>query len=77
MQTESVESNNPPVLADGRIREALSLWLRWNSAHERVTSVMFQAELDQRKLEEAMDELDLLRQQAVRLSEELLRAHAE
>ncbi len=53
-------------------RQVLRLWLRWNEAHERLCEEMYQARRDMRALEDKLDQLDLLRQQAVRLSKALL-----
>jgi len=55
-------------------REAVMLWLSWNSTHERLTAKMYQSGQDQAKIMALMDEMDQLRRQAICLSEELLRA---
>lgn len=55
-------------------QEAVMLWLSWNSTYEKLTAKMFRAGTDQQKLEALMDEMDLLRKQAISLSEELIRA---
>ncbi|MCE9552559.1 MAG: hypothetical protein K8T91_04165 [Planctomycetes bacterium] len=54
-------------------KEAIMLWLSWNSAQEKLTEKMYKAGQDQRKLETLMDEMDMFRQRAIMLSERLLR----
>jgi hypothetical protein len=56
----------------GRFQEALLLWLRWNDAHQRMTGLLYESRQDQRTVEELLDQLDRLRQEAVQLSQELL-----
>ena len=53
-------------------RSVLELWLRWNQTYESVTESMYQAGLDQRKLEQTMDQMDQLRFQAIELSRQLV-----
>jgi len=53
-------------------KEALELWLRWNDCYEHVTAAAFAAEGDQQRLEDLMDEMDQVRQQALDLSRRLL-----
>jgi hypothetical protein len=55
-----------------RWREALVLWLRWNEAYEHVTARMYQPGQDAQQLELLMDQMDQIRSQAIRLSQELL-----
>jgi len=61
-------------------REALRLWLKWNTAHEQLTAAMFQSRHDPARMAELMQEMDHLEQvrwRAVELSEELLEAPVE
>jgi len=53
-------------------KEALMLWLSWNSTYEKVTARMCKPGQDQQKLEAMMDEMDRLRRQAIDLSEKLI-----
>ena len=55
-----------------RYQEALTLWLRWNDAHERINASLFEARQDLTQSAELLDQLDFLRQKAVKLSSELL-----
>ena len=69
-------SNNGTRLGTGdtelRIREALTLWLRWNEAYEQATSRLFAAGQSAEKIEDFMDSLDQLRREAISLSHSLL-----
>ena len=53
-------------------RDALQLWLQWNKAHEQVTKSLFDDGNPSQKIEDAMDQLDRMRKQAVTLSEGLI-----
>ena len=53
-------------------RTALSMWLQWNEAHQKVTCRMFQQGQDQQQIEDLMDQLDRLRKEAVARSERLI-----
>ena len=52
--------------------EALMLWLSWNSTYEKVTAKMCKPGQDATKLERLMDEMDQLRTQAIKSTEQLL-----
>ena len=54
--------------------EALMLWLSWNSTYEKVTAKMCKPGQDTTKLERLMDEMDQLRIQAIKSTEQLLGA---
>ena len=74
--SEASVSNNGTRLGTGdvelRIREALTLWLRWNEAYEQATSHLFAAGQSAEKIEEFMDSMDQLRREAISLSHSLL-----
>jgi hypothetical protein len=53
-------------------KEALELWLRWNECYEHVSAQAFAAGGDPRRLEELMDEMDQVRQQALDISRRLV-----
>jgi hypothetical protein len=53
-------------------REALTLWLDWNSAYEQVTQRLFALGQNQHAIEEVMDQMDQLRRRAVSLSRQLV-----
>ena len=55
-----------------RAAEALSLWLRWNTVYENVTTAMFEQRLSQAQLQQSMDLADQLRQMAVELTQALV-----
>ena len=57
---------------DLRWKEALMLWLSWNSTYEKLTSRMCRTGQDKAKIEVLMDEMDQLRRQAIDLSETLI-----
>ena len=59
-----------------RTSEALMLWLSWNSTFEKALAKMYRQGHDQRKVESLLDEMDLLRRQAVSLSEEIIRSES-
>jgi hypothetical protein len=64
---------NPGISASQMAyREALVLWLRWNHAYEHVTVSMFESKSDPKQLEELMDQMERLRQEAIELSQKLL-----
>ncbi len=65
-------SSDSPAVTIAACEEALRFWMRWNDAYERVTSCMFDARHDQRKLEDMMDQMDQLRRRAIELSQRLL-----
>lgn len=52
--------------------KVLSMWLRWSEAYEEITSRMYRDGEDTQELESLMDEMDQVRQEAVKLSESLL-----
>ncbi len=54
-------------------REALELWLRWNSMYERVTEVAYDGRENQQHLEDLMDQMDQIRLRAVDLSADLIK----
>lgn len=56
--------------------EALMLWLSWNSTYEKVTAKMCKSGQDATKLERLMDEMDQLRTQAIKTTEQLLGAES-
>ncbi|NIP84593.1 MAG: hypothetical protein GTO03_03170 [Planctomycetales bacterium] len=64
----------PPSEADGNPawRQALQLWLEWNAAQKSLTARMFQVEQNSAKVEDLMDQVEQLRLEAVRLSEQLI-----
>jgi hypothetical protein len=53
-------------------REVVALWLNWNAAYENITERLFSLRHDQQALEDALDELDQVRQRAVCLSRQLV-----
>jgi hypothetical protein len=53
-------------------RETLELWLKWNKAHQQVTSKLFQDANRNQNVEDMMDQLDRMRRQAVAMSEQLI-----
>ena len=63
------ESDTGPTKA---FRDALTLWLRWNQAHEQITRALFDSGKPDQQLEDLMDQLDRMRKQAVELSEGLI-----
>ena len=53
-------------------RDALTLWLQWNQAHEQITRTLFDSGKPDQQLEDLMDQLDRMRKKAVSLSEGLI-----
>jgi hypothetical protein len=53
-------------------KEAVMLWLSWNSTQEKLTARMCKPGQDQAKIEALLDEADALRQRAIGLSEQLI-----
>ena len=53
-------------------RDALQLWLRWNTAHTELTSRMFEVQHNSAMMEDLLDQVEQLRLQAVKLSEQLI-----
>jgi hypothetical protein len=53
---------------------ALTLWLRWNDAHDRVSSEMFESRGNPERIEELYRQADELRAKAVAASRALLGA---
>jgi hypothetical protein len=66
------DGTTPSEMGANKYQEALLVWLRWNDAHERITTSLYGAGQDTRQIEQMLDHLDQLRMQAVRLSQELL-----
>ena len=60
--------------ADRRCQEALALWLRWNSEHQKLSESLYRARERPARIEELLDGLDSLRNEAVAVSEEALSA---
>jgi hypothetical protein len=58
---------------ESRAREVLQLWLTWDDADSHLTTQMFLARHDQRRLEALADEVDRLRHQAVAATRKLMR----
>jgi hypothetical protein len=54
------------------MREALVLWLRWNTAYEQASERLFEAGQSPEKIEDLMDWLDQLRREAIQASRDLL-----
>jgi hypothetical protein len=57
---------------DVRCREVLTLWLRWNEASQQVTDRIFNNRDNPAKLQELLDDVDRIRQEAVSASQQLL-----
>jgi hypothetical protein len=55
-----------------QMREALVLWLRWNTAYEQASERLFEAGQSPEKIEDLMDWLDQLRREAIQASRDLL-----
>ena len=55
-------------------KEALELWLRWDEEHRRITELLFDGKHDPRSLEEQLDCCDVLRQRAIKLTQQVLGA---
>jgi hypothetical protein len=64
----------PPSAADTdpAWRDALQLWLRWNTAHTELTSRMFEVQHNSAMMEDLLDQVEQLRLEAVKLSEQLI-----
>jgi len=64
----------PPSATDSEPawRDALQLWLRWNTAHTELTSRMFEVQHNSAMMEDLLDQVEQLRLQAVKLSEQLI-----
>ncbi len=72
-----VRKDNPAAINPwAKYQEALLLWVRWNDAHERITGALFRSDQDPQAIEQALDQLDQLRAEAVRLSQQLLDANS-
>lgn len=65
-------SERSPTVLEMDLREALVLWLRWNEAYERVTERLYDGQFGSEQTETVLDEVESLRREAVRLSQELL-----
>lgn len=65
----------PPLAADPLTvwKEAVMLWLSWNSTQEKLTAKLCKPGQDQKKIESLLDEADGLRTRAIELSEKLIR----
>lgn len=55
-----------------RFRKALTQWLAWNDAYERATAEMFAQGGTCAEIEDHLDRVERLRQQAIAASRELL-----
>lgn len=55
-----------------QMREALLLWLRWNTAYEQATERLYEAGPSPEKIEDLLDWLDQLRGEAIKVSREIL-----
>ena len=56
-------------------RQSVELWMKWHTAHERLTAAMFACRHEpaqQAEVMQEMDQLDQLRWRAVEISQELL-----
>lgn len=69
---------NTPLQQESQVelqmREALVLWLRWNTAYEQATERLFEAGQSPEKLEDLMDWLEQMRREAIKASRDLLDA---
>ena len=63
---------DPPPAAEPAWRTAIELWLRWNTAQEKVTAFMFSHGHDRQQVEDLLDQVEQLRHRAVKLSEQLI-----
>ena len=75
-ELEQREKEDQEVDSASAWNEALMLWLSWNSTYEKVTAKMCKPGQDSGKLERLMDEMDQLRSQAIKTTEQLLGADA-
>lgn len=57
---------------DVRARQVLQMWLRWHEASQKITERMFAERDNAQKLQEMLDDLDRLRQEAVAASQQIL-----
>ena len=58
--------------ADRRCREALAVWLRWNTENQKLTESLYRERQRPEKVEELLDGLEALRDEAIAMSEEVL-----
>jgi hypothetical protein len=63
----------PSIESENAWQQALQLWLGWNEAYEKATACMFTSGKPMQRIEHLMDQIDDTRQEAVRLSETLVR----
>ena len=69
----AAEMSQPPGAGTGPPwRDVLQLWLRWNAAHIGLTSRMFDFEHNSAMMEDLLDQVEQLRHEAVRRSEQLI-----
>ncbi|GEM_PF-5178444 len=55
-----------------RMQDVLNLWMQWNNAYQELCAMMYSHRYDVQRLESLADDLDRLRQRAVRMTAELL-----
>ena len=55
-----------------KYENALSMWLRWNEAHDQITSRMFDSREDPEGIEELLRQVDELRFRAIAAARALL-----
>jgi hypothetical protein len=78
VDTKSWSMGKDRVDADGSTsqrdawREALGLWLDWNSAYEKITERLYALGQDPNRMEEVMDHMDQIRHKAIGLSRQLV-----
>jgi hypothetical protein len=63
----------PSIEAENAWQQALQLWLNWNEAYEQEMACLFKSGQPMQRVEYSMDQLDDARQEAVRLSETIIR----
>lgn len=63
----------PSIEAENSWQQALQLWLNWNEAYEQEMACLFKSGKSTQRVEYSMDQLDDARQEAVRLSETIIR----
>ncbi|HUS40939.1 MAG: hypothetical protein WBF93_15070 [Pirellulales bacterium] len=64
---------SPPAGSQAEaVRNVLLLWMKWNAAHEQLSSKMFEVGHNGAMLEDLMDHVDQLRREAVLISEQLM-----
>jgi hypothetical protein len=61
-----------PLEVVRRYEQALTLWVAWNDANERITAEMFEARNDPGRVEELLRQADELRAKALGASRALL-----